>query len=128
MERSAKRISPSIRFIDQFLAKRSPGSLTGLLLGQLDAFNRITTTFGHDQSNDFCTQYSEELRETFPPGTPVIRLSGRRFAVVFSPDSMAGIIDVTVNGAPREIAAETSAEDLVAMGRTPYLSPFAGSR
>ena len=28
---------------------------------------------------------------------------------------MAGIIDVTVNGAQRELAAETSAEDLVAL-------------
>ena len=93
MEKSERRISPSIRFIDQYLANR-PGSLTGLLLGQLDAFNRITTTFGHDQANDFCTQYAEKLRQSFPPGTPVIRLSGRRFAVIFSPDSMAGIIDV----------------------------------
>jgi len=93
MEVSGKRISPSIRFIDQYLANR-PGSLTGLLLGQLDAFNRITTTFGHDQSNDFCAQYAEKLRQSFRPGTPVIRLSGRRFAVIFSPDSMAGIIDV----------------------------------
>ena len=93
METTAKRISPSIRFIDQYLATRQ-GSLTGLLLGQLDAFNRITTTFGHDQSSDFCARYIEKLRESFPPGTPVIRLAGRRFAVVFSPDSMAGIIDV----------------------------------
>ncbi len=94
MEKSGKRISPSIRFVDQFLAKRSPGGLTGLLLGQLDAFNRITTTFGHDESNDFCARYAEQLRQSFPHSTPVIRLSGRRFAVVFSPDSMAGIIDV----------------------------------
>lgn len=93
MEKSGKRISPSIRFIGQYLAARK-GGLTGLLLGQLDAFNRIATTFGHDQSSDFCTQYMDKLRQSFPPGTPVIRLAGRRFAVVFSPDSMAGIIDV----------------------------------
>jgi EAL domain-containing protein (putative c-di-GMP-specific phosphodiesterase class I)/GGDEF domain-containing protein len=94
MTQSKQRTSPSIRFIDQFLSQRAPGRLTGLLLGQVDAFNRISTTFGHDESTSFCARHAEQLRRSFPPGTPIIRLSERRFAVLLSPDSMASIIDV----------------------------------
>jgi predicted signal transduction protein with EAL and GGDEF domain len=91
---SARRISPSIRFIEQFLQQRSSNRLTGLLLGQLDSFNRISTTFGEEQSSTFCTRYTDKLRDLFPPATPIIRLSGRRFAVLASPDSMASIMDL----------------------------------
>lgn len=74
---------------------RNRGSgLTGLLLGQLDAFNRITTTFGHDQSNAFCARYAEQLRDCLPQDAPIIRLSERRFAVLLHVDSMSGVIDV----------------------------------
>ena len=93
-DKSGSRLSPSIRFIEQFLTGRPSDRLTGLLLGQLDAFNRINTTFGHDTSSDFCARYTEQLRTFFPPGTPVVRLSERRFVVLLSPDSMSGVIDV----------------------------------
>ena len=85
--------SPSIRFIEQFVSQRAPNCLTGLLLGQLDSFNRISTTFGEEKASGFCAEYVEKLRELFPPATPIIRLSGRRFVVLSSPGSMSAVMD-----------------------------------
>jgi len=90
---SGSPTSPSIRFIEQFVSQRAPNCLTGLLLGQLDSFNRISTTFGEDKAAEFCAQYVEELRDLFPQATPIIRLSGRRFVVLTSPDSMSAVMD-----------------------------------
>ena len=84
----------SMRFIDQFLQSRSTHRLTGLLVGQLDAFNRISATFGVDQSNEFCAEYAQQLRSILPPSTPVIRLPERRFVVLIALDSMTNVIDV----------------------------------
>jgi len=89
-----KRPSASLRFIDQFLSSGSAGKLTGLLVGQLDAFNRISATFGADESNAFCADYAQQLRMLLPPSTPVIRLSERRFAVLLALDSVTTLIDV----------------------------------
>jgi predicted signal transduction protein with EAL and GGDEF domain len=91
-----------VRFIEQFLAQDNAGRLTGLLLGQLDAFNRISATFGQQQSEQFCTDYTQQLRKLLPPSTPVIRLSERRFAVLIALDSMTTIIDVASNLAEEE--------------------------
>ncbi len=85
--------SASVRFVEQYLRQGQQGRLAGLLLGQLDAFNRIASTFGHDQCEAFCATYSDKLRETLPPKTPIIRLSERRFAVVLAVDSMSAIMD-----------------------------------
>ena len=85
--------SPSIRFIDQFVSQRAPNCLTGLLLGQLDSFNRISTTFGEEKAAEFCAQYIEQLRSLFPPATPIVRLSGRRFVVLTMPESMSAVMD-----------------------------------
>jgi EAL domain-containing protein (putative c-di-GMP-specific phosphodiesterase class I) len=93
---SAKKQDPRIRFIEQFLRQGQQGRLAGLLLGQLDAFNRIATTFGHEQCEGFCTSYSERLREILPPRTPIIRLSERRFAVLVDCDSMSKVMDIAV--------------------------------
>jgi diguanylate cyclase (GGDEF)-like protein len=84
---SGERVSPSIRFIDQFLSQQPPERMTGLLLGQIDAFNRINTTFGGEHSRKFCKEYTETLRGILPQGTPIIRLSGRRFAILVTADS-----------------------------------------
>jgi EAL domain-containing protein (putative c-di-GMP-specific phosphodiesterase class I)/GGDEF domain-containing protein len=73
---------------------RPPEKLAGLMLGQLDSFNRISTTFGADESREFCADYAESLRDILPKGSPVIRLSGRRFAILVSPDSEAEIADL----------------------------------
>ena len=43
---SGKRRSISISFIEQFLRQGQQGRLAALLVGKLDAFNRIATTFG----------------------------------------------------------------------------------
>jgi predicted signal transduction protein with EAL and GGDEF domain len=94
IERDAARQSPSLRFIEQFLAQAKSGRLTGLLLGELDAFNRISATFGQQQSESFCANYTQQLRKLLPPSTPVIRLSERRFAVLLGLESMTTIIDV----------------------------------
>jgi diguanylate cyclase len=88
--------SPSIRFLEQYLRQGQQGRLVGLLLGQLDAFNRIATTFGHEQCERFCASYTEKLRETLPPKTPIIRLSDRRFAVLLDVDSMSAVMDAAV--------------------------------
>ncbi len=85
--------SPSIRFIEQFVGRRPANTLTGVLLGQLDSFNRISTAFGEEKASEFCKDYVEKLRELFPPSTPIIRLAGRRFVVLTAPDSMASIMD-----------------------------------
>jgi EAL domain-containing protein (putative c-di-GMP-specific phosphodiesterase class I)/GGDEF domain-containing protein len=93
---SGKKQNARIRFIEQFLRQGQQGRLAGLLLGQLDAFNRIATTFGHEQCDAFCAGYSERLREILPPRTPIIRLSERRFAVLVDCDSMSTIMDIAV--------------------------------
>jgi predicted signal transduction protein with EAL and GGDEF domain len=93
---SGKRRSASLRFIEQFLRQGQQGRLAGLLLGQLDAFNRIATTFGHERCEAFCNSYADRLRETLPPRTPIIRLSERRFAVLLDCDSMSRIMDTAV--------------------------------
>ncbi len=94
---SGKHRSASIRFVEQFLRQGQQGRLAGLLLGQLDAFNRIATTFGHEQCEQFCKSYTERLREIMPPRTPIIRLSERRFAVVLDVDSMSAVMDAAVS-------------------------------
>lgn len=82
--------------MEQFLKQGQQGRLAGLLLGQLDAFNRITTTFGHDRCEQFCASYAERLREILPPKTPIIRLSERRFAVLIDVDSMSAVMDAAI--------------------------------
>jgi diguanylate cyclase (GGDEF)-like protein len=94
---SGKRRSASLRFIEQFLRQGQQGRLAGLLLGQLDAFNRIATTFGHERCEAFCTEYTDRLREVLPPRTPIIRLSERRFAVLLDCDSMSKVMDTAVS-------------------------------
>lgn len=94
---TGKRRSASMRFIEQFLQQQGQQKrLAALLLGQLDAFNRITTTFGYQECESFCADYTERLRETLPPHTPIIRLSERRFAVLLHSDSMSAVLDVAI--------------------------------
>ncbi|HVJ30477.1 MAG TPA: diguanylate cyclase, partial [Gammaproteobacteria bacterium] len=93
---SGKRPNPRIRFIEQFLRQGQQGRLAGLVLGQLDAFNRIATTFGHEQCDAFCASYTDRLREILPARTPIIRLSERRFGLLVDADSMTAIMDVAV--------------------------------
>jgi EAL domain-containing protein (putative c-di-GMP-specific phosphodiesterase class I) len=93
---SGKKQSARVRFIEQFLREGQQNRLAGLLLGQLDAFNRIATTFGHEHCEAFCARYSEGLREILPPRTPIIRLSERRFAVLLDCDSMSKVMDAAV--------------------------------
>lgn len=93
---TGKKQNAKIRFIEQFLRQGQQGRLAGLLLGQLDAFNRIATTFGHEECDAFCARYSERLREVLPPRTPIIRLSERRFALLVDCDSMSAVMDIAV--------------------------------
>jgi EAL domain-containing protein (putative c-di-GMP-specific phosphodiesterase class I)/GGDEF domain-containing protein len=93
---SGKKASPRVRFIEQFLREGLENRLAGLLLGQLDAFNRIATTFGHEQCEEFCASYAEGLREVLPPRTPIMRLSERRFALLLDCDSMSRVMDIAV--------------------------------
>jgi EAL domain-containing protein (putative c-di-GMP-specific phosphodiesterase class I)/GGDEF domain-containing protein len=90
---SSKRRSMSISFIEQFLRQGQQGRLAALLLGKLDAFNRIATTFGRERAEAFCAEHADKLREILPPRTPIIRLSECRFAVLIDCDSMASILD-----------------------------------
>ncbi len=93
---SGKKQDARIRFIEQFLRQGQQGRLAGLLLGQLDAFTRIATIFGHEECDAFCARYSERLREVLPPRTPIIRLSERRFALLVDCDSMSAVMDIAV--------------------------------
>ncbi len=86
----------SISFIEQFLRQGQQGRLAALLVGRLDAFNRIATTFGRDRCEEFCAEHADRLREILPPRTPIIRLSERRFAVLLDCDSMSSILDYAV--------------------------------
>src|SRR5690606_16777693 len=88
-----RRMSSSTRFIGHLL-NQSSCKVTGLSLGQLDACNRIRTTFGADESKRFCSEFVEGLRNALPSGTPVIRLSDRQFVVLLCGDSVGGIMDV----------------------------------
>jgi diguanylate cyclase (GGDEF)-like protein len=97
---SDSRTNHCIRFLDRFIEDR--GGLIGLLLGQLDVFNRISSTFGHDAADAFYTDYIEQLRRGLPAAAHVIRLPGRRFAVALSLTSMGQVMDL----------ANTIAEDL----------------
>jgi diguanylate cyclase (GGDEF)-like protein len=93
---SGKRRNASVRFIEQFLKEGQQSRLGALMLGQLDAFNRITTTFGHQECEAFCRDYAERLRDALPPRTPIIRLSERRFALLIDCDAMSNVLDVAV--------------------------------
>jgi diguanylate cyclase (GGDEF)-like protein len=95
-EKSSSKRNASVRFIEQFLNQTHGNKLVGLLLGQIDAFNRIVTTFGHDECEKFCAQHAEKLRASLPPRTPIIRLAQRRFAVLIAADSMTAIMDAAV--------------------------------
>ena len=93
---SGKRRSSSISFIEQYLRQGQQGRLAALLVGKLDAFNRIATTFGRDRCDEFCAEHADRLREILPPRTPIIRLSERRFAVLLDCDSMSSVLDHAV--------------------------------
>lgn len=97
-----RRTSSGIRFLEQFLEHEAPRKLTGLLLGKLDAFNRISTTFGQERAESFCAEYVQHLRGVLPEGTPIFRLSDRRFAVVLALDSMSAIMDTAAGIAEDE--------------------------
>lgn len=114
---SRKKPNARIRFIEQFLRQGQQNRLAALLLGQLDGFNRIATTFGHEQCEAFCARYSERLREILPPRTPIIRLSERRFAVLLDCDSMSKVMDTAVlltedNPPQLEVGGDTFLVDL----------------
>src|SRR5262245_13461339 len=93
---SGKRQNARVRFIEQFLRQGQQGRLAGLVLGQLDAFNRIATTFGHEQSDLFCAGYTERLHEILPARTPILRLSERRFALLVDCDSMSAVMGIAM--------------------------------
>lgn len=102
----------SVRLIEQSLAERAPGKLTGLLLGKLDALNRISTTFGQSRAEAFCADYVDGLGNMLPAGASVMHLSNRRFAVVLALDSMAAIMDVAAR------VAEDSQPEIRVVGDT----------
>lgn len=93
---SGKKQDARTRFIEQFLKQGQQGRLAGLVLGQLDAFNRIATTFGHEQCDLFCADFTDRLRETLPARTPILRLSERRFALLVDCDSMSAVMDIAM--------------------------------
>jgi diguanylate cyclase (GGDEF)-like protein len=93
---SGKKQDARTRFIEQFLRQGQQGRLAGLVLGQLDAFNRIATTFGHEQADRFCADFTDQLRESLPARTPILRLSERRFALLVDCDSMSAVMDIAM--------------------------------
>lgn len=91
---SNKHVSPHVRFVDQFLNSSPAAKLSGLLLGQLDAFDRVGDTFGREQSEALCAEYTAQLKNTLSKNAAIIRLSERRFAICLALDSAADIVAV----------------------------------
>jgi EAL domain-containing protein (putative c-di-GMP-specific phosphodiesterase class I)/GGDEF domain-containing protein len=108
----APRSRASLKFIDDFLKQGSGCKMTGLLLGQLDAFNRISATFGQAQSAAFCDDYCQRLRTLLPPSTPIIRLSERRVAILLGIDSMTTLLDVASTLADEQPPMYTNGADM----------------
>ena len=100
-EDGRSRKSTRIEFIDRYLKEKGGPRFAALLVGQVDAFNRIGSTFGPDRANEFFADYIDELRKALPDGAVLLRLSERRFAVLFRIAAMGGVIDVA-NGITEE--------------------------
>jgi diguanylate cyclase (GGDEF)-like protein len=83
-----------IEFLDACIKTNPSDEVVGLLLGQLDDFNRITTTFGHESSNSFVARYLDSLQLALPEGASLIRFSDRRFAVVVRKQSLSDVMSV----------------------------------
>ncbi len=83
-----------IEFLDVCIASNSEDEVVGLLLGELDAFNRITTTFGHEYARTFVTRYLDTLQGALPDGANLVRFSDRRFSVVVRKESLSDVISV----------------------------------
>jgi len=95
-----------IEFLDMCINSNSE-EVIGLLLGQLDAFNRITTTFGHEFARSFVARYLEALQAALPEGANLIRFPDRRFAVVVRLQSLSDVMAVA------ELVAEEQAPEMI---------------
>jgi EAL domain-containing protein (putative c-di-GMP-specific phosphodiesterase class I)/GGDEF domain-containing protein len=114
----------SLQFIAEFLQRQKKSKLTGLVLGRLDAFNRIGATFGAERSTEFCNDYAQQLRTQLPPNTPVIRLAERRFAILLALDSMTTIIDITSHLAEEQPPQFQNGEDTLFVDLTLGVAVF----
>lgn len=114
----------SLRFIADFLGQQKKSKLTGLVLGRLDAFNRVGATFGDERSSEFCNDYAQQLRTQLPPNTPVIRLSERRFAILLALDSMTTIIDIASHLAEEQPPQFQNGEDTLFVDLTLGVAVF----
>ena len=96
MTRSASKDTNGrcIEFLDSCIRSNPSDQAVGLLLGHLDAFNRITTTFGHDHAKTFVARYMEKLQGVLPERSHLIRFPDRRFAVVAMTDSVADVLEL----------------------------------
>ena len=108
--KTRRKKSSSIEFIERYLRAETKPRFTALLVGQVDAFNRISTTFGSDRAGEFFDEYTGNLRALLPEGSVVVRLSDRRFAALLRIDAMGALIDtaveITEGKAPKLIVGE----------------------
>jgi diguanylate cyclase (GGDEF)-like protein len=83
-----------IEFLDVCITSNPSDEVVGLLLGELDTFNRITTTFGHEYARAFVASYLDALQGALPDGANLIRFSDRRFSVVVRKESLSDVVAV----------------------------------
>lgn len=103
--------STSAEFVGRYLA-RSPRRLTAVLLGRIDSFNRIGTTFGEERSKVFCAECIDHLLASLPADAPLLRLSDRRFIVLLPLQSMSGVMDYALHLTESEHALRVGEDSL----------------
>jgi len=99
-----------IEFLDRCISSNPSDEVVGLLLGELDAFNRITTTFGHQFARSFVARYLDTLQVALPEGANLIRFPDRRFAVAVRKQSVSDVMSVA------EFVAEEQLPEMIFEG------------
>ncbi len=93
-QKQETRKSSIVGFIERYIEKSARSRLKTLMVGEVDAFNRIGSTFGEAHAGSFFDKYLEIIRGMLPEGSVVVQLSDRRFAALFPIEAMGGLIDV----------------------------------
>lgn len=109
-----------IEFLDTCIESSPSEEVVGLLLGQLDAFNRITTSFGHQFARSFVARYLDSLALALPEGANLIRFPDRRFAVAARTQSLADVMSVA------ELVAEEQLPEMIFEGEQLHVDVTVG--
>ena len=83
--------------VQRFINRVEPGQVAGLMLMHLDLHNRIGTSFGSEYTREFCKAYVGKLRSYLREGTIIMRLSGRRIAILIARNSISEVVDTATS-------------------------------